>query len=1075
MMAYIAALFRAAREVRAMRNVMLFWVLIGGAAAQIPTGSIAGIIHDPAGAPVSGARLKIVNVATHLERTGISAEQGDYSFPSLPAGEYEVAVETNGLPRTTRAASVEAGATTTADFALRLGEVKESVTVDDASPRIQYDSHSLGGGISPSQIQDLPLNGRSFLELAKLEPGVQPPTRAQGNRTYIPALGAPGGPSGRGTRVTIDGGSVMAFSTGGSVLGLSQDVVQEFQIATANYDLSTGMTFTGAINVATRSGANELHGSVYHFFRDHKLSAYPNLNRDASNPDPFFQRRQFGFAAGGPIRRDRLFFFGNWERNEQRGVVTTAIASPDFAQFSRITPSPLFGSVLSFRLDGRLSSKHTAFLRYSQDGSRAFVPTGANTALLNAYPSNWVRQVTWADQSLFNVTSVLCPTLVNDFRFSYFFISDDQLPPEQQDCSGCIGIGAPAIMIGSPAILTIGQSSTTLNPGRRFHLNESMAWQRGVHRARFGIEWEHNRGGALSWANEPATLTLFTPGQVRTFNSAPQTSPDRRIPIPAAFNTLDDILQLPLQSVSVGVGDPRVPQSNGSLIRTWNTMRLYFQDTWRINERLTINYGLAWNVDRFKNYDLKKPPLLAPILGAGGLGPTRRQWKNFSPAFGLAWAPARDKKTVIRAGAGIYYDFFFGANIDNERALLGPPNLGRQSITGNNIFNPLTGAPLNITGSPTQFTGANLISILPSIRASFASSLTTSDSTVQAIQIYKLTVGGTTNGLFPEYVPNPSAQHFNAGIQREIARDFVLTADFVFRHFIHGGLGPGGLDLNHYNSVRGPVIPRCAPAQRNDPQAICSNGPVTVWQATSNQTYKGLLFRADKRFSHSFQILGSYAWSSDIGTPGPDVQNPANGATNPGLNLDDWHQHNAPLITDYTHVANVAGVVQLPLQFDLGLNFSYSNAPPFTPIVGGIDFNGDGTTGDLLPGTTTGQFNRGLGRADLVRRVDQFNQNYALKPDPHGQVIPRITLPTNYSFDHGYQSLDLRLSRTFVFAERWRLRIIGEVFNMYNAANLSGYSNDLTTPAFGQPTARFTQLLGCIGPGAFQPAARISL
>jgi hypothetical protein len=1048
-----------------MKNAILFFfVLIGYGVSQVPTGAIAGVVRDPSGSPVLRARIKIVNLANNLVRSETNSEQGDYSFPSLPAGEYEVAVEAGGFPRTIRTASVEAGATTTADFTLRLGEMKESVTVDGASAQIQYDSHSVGAVITQNQIQNLPLNGRSFLELAKLEPGVQPPTRAQGNRTYVPALGAPGGPSGRGTRVSIDGGSVMAFSTGGSVLGLSQDVVQEFQISTTNFDLSTGMTFTGAINVATRSGGNEMHGSAYYFFRDHTLSAYPNLKRDPANRDPFFQRRQFGFAAGGPIRRDRLFFFGNWERNEQRGVVTTTILSPDFAQFSRITPSPLFGDELSFRMDARVSSKHTAFLRYSHDGSRAFVNTGANTAIANAYPSNWVRQLTWADQSLLGVTSVLRPTLVNDFRFSYFFLSDDQLPPDQQNCPGCIGIGAPAIMIGSPAIVTIGQSSATLNPGRRFHLNESMAWQRGSHRARFGVEWEHNRGGALAWTNDPATLTLFSPDQVRTYNNAPQIPPDQRIPLPTAFKSLDDILNLPLQSVTVGIGDPRVPQANGSLVRTWNNMRLYFQDTWRAHDRLTLDYGLAWNVDRFKNYDLTKPQLLAPILGADGLGPTRKQWKNFSPALGLAWALTKDKKTVIRAGAGVYYDFFFGANIDNERALLGPADVGRQSIT-----------PMTFTGSPTRFTGADLMSALDSIRADLASRLFSSTPGLKAIQIYKQTVGGTTNGLFPEYVPNPSSQHFNVGIQHEIVRNFVVTADFVFRHFIHGGLGPGGLDLNHFLSVRGPVIPKClTDTQRNDPMAICSNNSITVWQATSNQTYKGLLVRADKRFSHRFQILGSYAWSSDIGTPGPDVQNPANGATNPGLNLDDWHQHNAPLITDYTHVANVAGVVALPWRFDLGLNFSCSNAPPFSPIVGSIDFNGDGTNGDLLPGTTTGQFNRGLGRADLARLVDQFNQTYAQKPDTHSRIIPRITLPSNYSFDHGYQSLDLRLSRTFVFRERWRLRMIGEVFNFYNAANLSGYSNDLTNAAFGQPTARFTQLFGSGGPRAFQLAARIS-
>lgn len=158
----------------------------------------------------------------------------------------------------------------------------------------------------------------------------------------------------------------------------------------------------------------------------------------------------------------------------------------------------------------------------------------------------------------------------------------------------------------------------------------------------------------------------------------------------------------------------------------------------------------------------------------------------------------------------------------------------------------------------------------------------------------------------------------------------------------------------------------------------------------------------------------------------------------------------------------------------MGINISLSSAPPFSPVVGGIDFNGDGTTGDLLPGTTVGQFNRGLGRADLARLVDQFNQTYAGKPDPHARIIPRVTLPGSYSLDHGYQSLDLRLSRTFAFREMWRLSLIGEVFNLYNAANLSGYSSDLTSPAFGQPTTRFTQLFGSGGPRAFQLVVRFS-
>ena len=1056
-----------------MRIALLCFALT--ASAQIPTGTIAGVVRDPSGAAVLGARLTVVNVANRIARTETTSAQGDYSFPALTPGDYHVTLQADRFASMDRNASVESGATTTADFDLRVGDVKESVTVEATTPQMQYDSHSVTGTVTDTEIRSLPLNGRNFLELAKLEPGVQPPARASGNKTFLPVLGGPGGPSGSGTRVTVDGASIMTPGSFGATINFSQDLVQEFQVSTAGFDLSTGLTFSGAVNIATRSGGNALHGSAFYFFRDHALSAYPALQRDPSDPDPFFQRQQYGFAVGGPIVRDRLFFFANWERNDQRGVAATTLFGPDFAHFSGISPTPLLEDQISFRMDYRATARHTFFVRYSHDGSRSFANmAGTATSAANTLPSNWVRELTWADQSLLGVTSVLRPNLVNDFRFSYLFFSDDQIGAQTEDCPGCIGVGSPNISIPTAGVV-MGSSSTSLYPARRFEPNESLSWQHGAHRFRFGAAWEHNRGGQLAWASEPASLTLFSPDQVRAYNRT--AAPALQIPLPSAFNTVDDILQLPLQSVTVGIGDPRVRQGNGTLVRTWNTERLYFQDTWRLRERLTLDYGLAWMMDGYKNYDLPKPAFLAPILGTGGLGPTRRQWKNFSPSLGFAWSPFRDNKTVIRAGAGMYYDFFYQGQIDPERALLGPAGSGRQNVAGSAISNPLSGisgvpvgTALNFTGSPTEFTGADLMTILPAVRAQLTSSLVSANPAFTNIQILKQ---GTTI-VSPVEIPSWSSQQANVGVQRELAHDLVWTADFVYRHFIHGGMGPGGLDLNHFNSVHGPVIPKCTAAQKNDPQAICSTGPIQVWQSTSNQTYKGLLMRAEKRFSHRLQALASWAWSSNVGTPGSGVQNPYAAFAPLGLNLDQWHQPNRPLVLDYTHILNFAGVVQLPRHFELGLNFSYSSAPPFSPIIGAIDFNGDGTTGDLLPGTVLGQFNRGLGKADLSRLVSQFDQQYPGTLDSQGRLIPRITLPGTYSLDHNFQALDLRLSRTFIFHERWRMSLIGEVFNLYNAANLSGYSTDLTSAAFGQPSARFNQLFGSGGPRAFQLAARLA-
>ena len=1040
-----------------MRLAKLFLIVlmaVGSAYAQAPTGTIAGVVTDSAGKPIAAARVRLTNRGSGLTRNFTTSAEGDYSAAALRPGDYLLTVAADGFSLLERVVTVETGATTTLNLTLQIGEISEQVTVDTAAPQIQYEHHQVGGLVSRNQIEDLPLNGRNFLELAKLEPGVQLPTRLATNRNFVPILGQPVGTSGRGTRVTVDGGSIMAVGVGGSAMGFSQEVVQEFQVATVNFDLTTGLTFAGAINVTTRSGSNRLHGTGFYFFRDHTLAAYPALNRTASNPDPFFQRRQFGFALGGPIRRDRFFFFGTYERNEQRGVAATTLLVPEFVHLNRVTPSPFFNTQISLRLDGRLSKAHTAFVRYSHDGIRAVGPLNQPSA----YPSSWRRQPAWADQSILGLTSVLGNTLVNDFRFSYFYVNSSVSGVTERECPGCLGVGPPSITVAQTG-LTLGVSVTQATLARRFHLTDYVNWQQAAHRLRFGVDWEYNRGGALATENEPTTLTLYSPQRARQAG----------IPVPTAFRTLDDFLQLPLQSVTVGIGDPRVPQENGSLVRSWPTLRLFLQDTWRVNSRLNLNYGLAWSIDRNLNYDLTKPALLAPILGAEGLGSTRKQWKNFSPVLGLAWAPTSDGKTVIRAGAGFYYDFIFSVILDAERALLGPPGLGRQNISGNRLLNCLpgipgipVGAPLNFPNTPTRFTGANLLACLPEIRAELARSLANADRSIQAIQ---LTKQGT---LYPVDVPSWSAVHVNLGFQREIAWNFVVSADFAYRHFDHLGLGQ--LDLNHFNSARGPVIPRCLnDAQRNDPHAICSTGPINVQTNAGRATYKGLLLRADKRFSSGFQLLGSWAYSSNTGI------NASSNGTGNGFNLDDWLSNRGPLSIDVTHIVNIASVVQLPWRLRLGLNFSYASAPPFSAFVGGTDFNGDGTRDDLLPGTTVNAFNRGLERADLERLVAQFNQTYAGRVDGQGIEIRRLVLPERYWFGDNFHSLDLRVSREFVFAERWRLALIGEVFNLYNAANLSGHSGDLTSVAFfGQPTSRFTQVFGSGGPRAFQFGARVS-
>jgi len=1038
---------------------------VGLAHAQSPTGTVAGVVTDSNGARVPAARVVITNRDNGLARNLVTSTEGDFGAAALPSGIYTVAAEAQGFRRLERIATVEAGTTTTVNLALEIGQVTEQVTVDDVAPIINYESHQVGGVISRKQIENLPLNGRNFLDLAKLEPGVTNPIRGTNNRIFVPLLGAgvQNTPRIGFTRVTVDGADINLVGTIGAALQVSQEAVQEFQLSTVNFDLATSVTSDGAVNIVTRSGGKDFHGSGFFFYRDHNLSAYPGLSRDASNPDPFFQRKQFGFQVGGPIRKGRAFFFTSFERNNQRGVLSVQPLTPDFAPLGGIFPSPYLGNQFNLRLDVRLNSNNNAFVRYTHDGNSLFGPFDGRN---NSLPSGWSHINNWVDQSLFALTSVLSANVVNDVRLSYFFLSSPEIPATSEDCPGCFGTGAPRITVGP---LVLGTARRLSLIGRRYQATDSLVWQRDNHRLRFGFDWEHAMNSSSNVNQEPAALKLWSPREVRNFNAT--APPAARIPLPSSFLTLNDILQLPLQSFQTGVGPGQILQRDFRKNRIIDLYRLYAADTWRISPRLTVNYGLAWSYEpNSLNVDLSKPKLLAPILGPGNLKPPRAQTTNFSPSVGFAWAVARDGKTVIRGGAGRYYDpiSFNSLDLANERQALFPLGTGRRQTPGSAIFYPPLNRFLNFTSGPTTFTAANLLVILPGIRADLMTQLNPDnrDFTFRNIDLNK-----TGSNLSDPFYQTPYALHFSLGVQRELARDLVLTADFAWRRFLHTFIS--GIDYNRSNSPQ-PVIPKCSSTQANDLTAVCFLGPITFDNTSGIAQYKGLLVRLEKRFSHRTQLLVSYALGSDKGSNGAAPSGAE--VAGVGFNNFNWFENYGPLPTDIRHILNVSGFVDLPGRFQVSFSVSAYSAPPFSAYLSGTDFNGDGTMNDLLPGTTVNAFNRSLDKNDLERLVERYNQEFAGKPLPNGLPAPPLTLPSNYSFNDNFFTQDLRLSRSFqLWSEHVRLSVFGEVFNLFNTANLVQYGGNLGEPSsFGQPGARFSQVFGSGGPRAIQLGARIS-
>ncbi|HXM41112.1 MAG TPA: carboxypeptidase regulatory-like domain-containing protein, partial [Bryobacteraceae bacterium] len=655
--------------------------------AQVPIGSLAGAVHDQTGGVMQGVTVTVTNKDTGRERQVVTAADGSFRVSPLLPGDYAVRAAASGFRTLVDNATVQVGQTTTIELAMQVGAATEVVSVQGEAAQIDYDSHTIGGVITRQEIENLPLNGRSFLNLAMLEPGVTVSANSVGQYNRLFDVNILGADSGNGSiRITVDGATIADSVTGGTQQNFSQEVVQEFQLSSTNLDLSNAIGAGGAVNIVTRGGTNDFHGEVFFFDRDHDFSAYPYLQRDPNEPaSPFFARRQSGFHVGGPIKKDKLFFFSSLEHTNQVGVYSEFPSDPIFQPFASYAASPFHENEIDERLDWIISPKHTASLRYSHDGNNGYAPSGGGDL-----PSDWDVNKNWADSGVFSLTSALTPNTANEFRYSYTYWSNANNPPTAAQCPApCLGLGGPNLSIYGVSNFTIGNATNAPQTRvlRRNIFQDNISKTKGTHSMKFGAYWEYQQGtGTYAYA-APAAAELFSPEIVQYFNS--QVPAPFQISIPSSFNTLADILQLPVAGFEMGVGDiNQPPLYNKSNADHDNTFHFYWQDAWRVKPKFVLNYGLAWTYEsNALNYDLTKPEYLAPIYGQSNLGNELHTPHNFSPMLGFAWTVGNDNKTVIRGGAGIYYDTI---NLEErliERAMLGPAGTGR-ALLGDSVFFP---------------------------------------------------------------------------------------------------------------------------------------------------------------------------------------------------------------------------------------------------------------------------------------------------------------------------------------------------------------------------------------------------
>ena len=1058
--------------------------------AQNPTGSIRGVVTDQQGAVILNATVTVTNKATLDSRTANTGGDGIYAVENLLPGEYEVKFEAQGFAtENMTSVAVHAGTTTSGDASLHAGAKGEVVDVVAEAPTINKESFKIDGVITRQKIDALPLNGRNFLQLALLEPGVAVSTKNPGSQNNLFNVSI-GGASAALTRLTVDGGSILDPVCGGAAQNFSTETIQEFQISTFNFDLSTGITSVGSINIVSRTGTNDFHGNAFLYFRDHNLSAVPTLFRPSKTFDPFFRRYQYGGAFGGPIKKDKVFFFGNVERLDQTSAISSFITgAPQLTFFNTTTSSPYKGILGNVRVDiPKLTEKNNMFARYSHDDNNVFAPDTDNTL-----PSDWRVNSNNDDNVLVGLTTVLTQTLVNDFRFNFQRIVNKESIPTAAECPatniGCIGLGGVQLRVNN-SNLRLGDTVNAPQQRnlKRYQFNDNVSWQKGAHAVKGGAEFEHNYGFGLWAFLDPALIVVHDPRDVIATNAAVNAflpaavRPLYTIPLSAAFTTpgtpitLNDLLSLPLAVAFIGIGDPvQPPPFQTNIARQSNRIRFYGQDSWKVKPNLTLSFGASYAYEtNLQNHDLAKPALVLPLIGS--TAKPGKDTNNIAPSLGFAWDVGGKGKTVIRGGAGIYYDTVLFVTRLRERSTIGPAGNGRSQLTGDyfqnsiaftripgipapfSLINPAVGTALDFVVIPTKFTGANFMSALttqsPLIQAGLAAA---GAAGFTGIDFFK-----TGTDILDPSLQIPYSEQFSFGAQHQFGGNLSISADFVLRKQVHQLFQNDYNDFKRIAALGGPIIPKCVGAAAINPAAQCSNGPISVIQSGGRNDYRALLVKVDKRFSSRFQFTASYALSSLTGFF-------------TGEDLTNYFAFHGPLDADSRHRLTVSGVVNLPWNFQASLIAVYASTPPFNARIASTnDLNGDGTTSDNLPGLNINDLGRGTGRTAFFQLVNQFNATMAGKLDAAGATIKTLIVPNNFAFGDNFQSEDIRITKTFKFRERFQVQGFFEVFNLFNIANLTGFDKSLTSGNFGTPTSRAGQSFGTGGPRAIQLGGRFS-
>lgn len=1085
-----------------------------GQAISVNGGAVQGEITDPSGAKVVGAIVKVENTEEGFTRTEKTDNAGFYSAGPLNPGKYTLTITAPSYQTMVVATVVRTGTVTTGSYKLTVGSASETIEVQAGALQVNTEQFGVSDVITTQQIDSLPVNGRNFLDIAQIEPGVIlqsgqgfDPTKAGYSAISL------GGVSGRTTRIILDGQDITDEFVGTTIFNVSEGSIGEFQLNRANQDVSGDDTSTGQVLVSTRTGTNAIHGMGFYNFQDAR-ALFAKSTFTATTPTPIapFQRSQFGGSAGGPVLHDKLFYFGNYERILQTVAAPSQFGS-NFTSTTDLGPlsAPLSSLYPTYSTPykenygaGRIDYNGPLGGHYFVRGNDNINGTTAGTQF-ELYSN---RDNTWGIASGADFAR---GRLTHSFRGSYEkfhnFITDSTI--------GSTGLYDPI------QLLAINYSTQNVHTGPNanapqatYQSDKQLRYDgtltRGAHLIRFGANLNRIQAGGFAAFYGFAPRTNPTDsnqllGTVTTTNPSGLGCGG----VVGAAPCLGDILDgYNTSSVTLGNGQgfsSEIPNFglNGGGTNSWRAGG-YVADTWKATPSFNLTAGLRWSVDTNRqNNDLAAPDCstlstaLAGICPAGQSiftlwgapsGSVKTPYNNYSPQVGIVYSPG-DHKTSLRAGIGLFREsdvFNNGSNARSNLLRSGAFYASKNACTNYSVTFP-NGTVVTSVDTAGNVNGAGGTSLQTLCQSqTIKQSAPYFVALQQAYQANTKTNSSITNGsyvgntlsaagLYDPAYKQPYSEQWNFGIQREVFKGGILSADYVHNSSLRIGQT---LDLNHEGAARTFNAANAQTAIKNT-IAACGGGTVAsiiatggcqgihkgvtgsgatitdfakygldsgaVYAGGTNYTYAGKQVGGTGSgagalggaFPGLNQVLGSGAFIQPIGRSGYDAlqivfrgqkAHPSPGLDSANLQISynlsrivgtasssDEFFSNAVydkdnptafigrLPTDRKHQVNVGGSFHFKYGPVLGIIGHFYSALPTTLTLdtqqstGGIfqtDITGDGTTGDIAPGTLPGAYQHQIQSGNLQSYINNFNSTLAGTLTPAGKAVASSGLLT---------------------------------------------------------------------------------